>query len=204
MRLRHLRVVKHTAVLLAALSMVALLQPQAEAATPSWNYHLDIYYTSVTCVDHLQHVHKCPYPPPGTGLTNTQLAKELGGNFGRDFPISGGPNHYPNIGDRYDLRPALLNNAPVRVTTVGNISRNQMFWTFTALKGHFDGAGSTISFNFYSDGVRAHLLVDAHIIKDRSLFNAVNAGAARIAWERFYRNTASNVCRYQLKSKNCI
>lgn len=48
MRLRHLRVVKYTAVLLAALSMVALVQPQAVAATPSWNHHLDIYYTSVT------------------------------------------------------------------------------------------------------------------------------------------------------------
>jgi hypothetical protein len=192
-----------------AVSLVLLVlifsfcNPVQAASTPTWRYHLDISYTNVRCINSLSRVVQCPYPPPGTGVTNAQLANELGPRFGRDFPVARGPARWPTIGSQYNLRASWMANAPVKVTNVGDVSRRQTWFTLTALKGHFDGAGSTITFAFYNDGKRAHLVVDAHVVKSRAYFNAINSTGARAVWQAFFLNTIRNICRDQQGRKNC-
>ncbi|UFN45137.1 hypothetical protein [Nocardioides okcheonensis] len=87
--------------------------------------------------------------------------------------------------------------APVRVTQITGVG-----FTFEAQAGHFDGAGSEITFRFYStcSGTRPwlHLNVSARVIKDRGAAqNAANAAIAKRQWQRFLNNTNENTIARQ-------
>lgn len=73
-----------------------------------------------------------------------------------------------------------------------------MSFKFLAQKGHFDGEGSTISFNSYHTCTNKlptlHIAVSATVKKDNgAVVNAANATIAKSQWQRFidrlYTNT---------------
>lgn len=70
---------------------------------------------------------------------------------------------------------------------------------FRALPGHFDGAGSAISFTFYKPaGWPVRIAIAATIIKDNgTIRNNANAYVAKTQWTRFATNLVLNTRRYR-------
>lgn len=128
------------------------------------------------------------------GVTWQQVKQELQRCFTCNFPIQNATNAYPSVGAEMNLRPYLAGSAPVKVVQVGN----QVDWTFEALPGHFDDAGSVIAFRLYSDGTRMNLQVKAGVVRDRgSIQNALNRRAAQQSWQGFINQLGANICAYQ-------
>ncbi|MCW3493226.1 hypothetical protein [Microbacterium sp. SSM24] len=123
--------------------------------------------------------------------TPARVLKELRRCFNCSFPVQGAPRAFPAVGQ--DIR---LNASPFTCINVGYINATvemryvtSTSFAFTALKGHFDGAGSTISFTFYNDRSGfLHLSVRAHIMRDGGAANAVNQRIASETWNTFLAN----------------
>jgi hypothetical protein len=109
------------------------------------------------------------------------------------FPIAGASRLYPVAGGTMNL-----NASPFTVITIPAPVRTQFAnggaLQFVALSGHFDGAGSTITFSWYNDpSGYIHLYVHAMIMQDRGpAINVANSRAAGVTWLGYWRKVADN------------
>lgn len=148
---------------------------------PAWNYDYDF---SATLPGYFATYSKA---------TSNDVDHLLRGCFNCYFPISGAPRAYPVDGQILSLNASpfsfILIKAPVRVQTV---SMGAM--QFVAQAGHFDGAGSTITFAWYNGiGGYIHLYVHAHVMIDNGgPANAANATIAGVNWLRYWVAVANN------------
>jgi hypothetical protein len=104
------------------------------------------------------------------------------------FPIGNAPRDYPNDGDVINLNASpfslIVIPAPVRVqTAMGGAMQ------FVAMPGHFDGAGSMITFSWYNDvSGYLHLYVHAMVLRDLgTVVNSHNATIAGANWLTFWQ-----------------
>ncbi|MBD9704386.1 hypothetical protein IHE56_20360 [Streptomyces sp. ID01-12c] len=113
--------------------------------------------------------------------------QELKRCFNCTFPVKNAPKKYPREGQLINLKacaagPFGCRNAPVKFYTKG--MKNG--WYFIAQKGHFDGAGSRVNFQFYNDKKTGYLMLHvwAHVAKP-SVPDGVNKSFARGKWQDF-------------------
>lgn len=117
----------------------------------------------------------------------------LHGCFNCWFPINGAPRGYPVDGQVLTLNASPFTiisvPAPVKMQTA-----NGGALQFVAQPGHFDGAGSIITFSWYNDpSGYLHLYVHAKILVDRG--PAINIANSRIAgtnWLLFWQRVADH------------
>ncbi len=110
------------------------------------------------------------------------------------FPIGNAPRAYPNDGDIINLNASpfsfIVLPAPVKVqTAMGGALQ------FVAARGHFDGAGSMITFSWYNDASGyLHLYVHAMVLRDLgTVVNAHNALIAGTNWLTFWQRVVDRV-----------
>jgi len=147
-------------------------------ADPNWSYdfydNLRILYTPH---DVMNNLHAC---------------------FNCEFPISGAPSKYPAVGDTLNLNASPFSfisiPAPVQVSNSYDAGTVAGFG-FTALAGHFDGAGSIVQFTFDGDRTRyLSLEVMANVVVDRgAVANAANTLAAEREWGIFGQNVVNTL-----------
>jgi hypothetical protein len=117
--------------------------------------------------------------------------------FNCHFPITGAPWKYPADGDVLALNASpfslQLTAAPVKVQTA-----NGGAMQFVAMPGHFDGAGSLITFSWYNDpSGYLHLYVHAMIKRDLGPhLNIANSKIAGVNWMHFWQHVADNASAY--------
>lgn len=139
-------------------------------ADPAWTYRFDIRsYTLITGKEK---------------ATPARVMKELRRCFNCSFPVTGAPHAFPVYGQTINLDASpftfIKKPAPVKVSDV-----NSTGFQFVAKKGHFDGEGSTITFNFYNDASGwLHLTTRAIVVKGGSL-TSVNKAFAEQKWHDF-------------------
>lgn len=104
---------------------------------------------------------------------------ELKRCFNCSFPVSGAPTKYPGSGQIIQLNasPFSFVKIPAPVVFFKAGPSTEPDWKFSAMSGHFDGAGSGISFDFYKpSGYPVRIAISATIMKDNGpIANAVNA-----------------------------
>ncbi|MCS5733698.1 hypothetical protein [Herbiconiux daphne] len=116
-----------------------------------------------------------------------------GGCFNCYFPISGAPRTYPVDGQILPLNASPFSlealAAPVRMQTA-----NGGAMQFLAQAGHFDGAGSLITFSWYNDpSGYLHLYVHAKIMRDLGpTLNIINSRIAGANWLLYWQRVADN------------
>ncbi|MFJ6678613.1 hypothetical protein ACIQLK_05715 [Microbacterium sp. NPDC091382] len=144
---------------------------------PAWNYYLDHGLNGV--VAHGKEK-----------ATPKRVMAELRRCFNCSFPVAGAPKAFPKVGQLIPLDASPFTcivkiNAAVKMNYVTSTT-----FAFIAAPGHFDGAGSTISFTFYNDkSGYLHLAVGAHILKDNgAVANEVNKRVASQTWLNFLGN----------------
>jgi hypothetical protein len=121
------------------------------------------------------------------------VSRLLHGCFNCYFPINGAPRGYPADGDILNLNASPFSlealRAPVRVQTA-----NGGAMQFLAQAGHFDGAGSLITFSWYNDpSGYIHLYVHAKIVRDLGPhLNIINSRIAGANWLFFWQRVADN------------
>lgn len=105
--------------------------------------------------------------------------------FNCTFPVKNAPKKYPKKGQLIKLRacaagPFGCKNAPVKFYE----QKNGFY--FIAQKGHFDGAGSKIYFQFYNEKKTGYLglHVWAYVTKP-TVPDSVNKSVARGTWQDF-------------------
>lgn len=104
--------------------------------------------------------------------------------FAADPLLTGAPKKMPTKGTSVPLRLGGVGNFTVKKGDEWYFSsRNNFGWQFIAQSGHVDGAGSTITFDFYDryDGKFVQV-VNAYIKKDFVLGNATYKAAASRSW----------------------
>lgn len=153
---------------------------------PSWTYGYDITYI----------VDESTLSVRQSKRTPNQVTAKLKTCFNCYFPISGAPATYPYVGQTMPLviqHPYLFWVTMPAPVVVSSLATNG--WTFTAKSGHVDGAGSKISFLWYSDvNGFLHLLVQGSIVNpdpcDLTAFvcQSVYPSEARKSWYRLFVN----------------
>ncbi|TDK25830.1 hypothetical protein E2F48_11440 [Arthrobacter crusticola] len=144
-------------------------------ADPTWYYQVDHRsYTYITGKEK---------------AAASRVIPELNRCFNCSFPVSGAPSYFPAVGAKINLNASPFSlikiPAPVQVSHKGSVS-----FGFLALAGHFDGAGSTVSFRFYNDASGwLHINVYAKVVKDRgAVANDLNKRVASQTWANFLAN----------------
>jgi hypothetical protein len=128
--------------------------------------------------------------PKATDLAAGRL---LHGCFNCYFPINGAPRSYPVDGQVLPLNASPFSleatAAPVKVQTA-----NGGAMQFLALPGHFDGAGSLITFSWYNDpSGYLHLYVHAMVKRDLGPYlNIINSRIAAANWLLYWQRVADN------------
>lgn len=118
--------------------------------------------------------------------------------FNCEFPIQGAPAAYPAVGDTLNLNASPFTfisiPAPVEVSNSYDAGTVAGFG-FTALPGHFDGAGSIVQFTFSGDLTHyLSLEVMANVEVDRgAVANAANTLAAEHEWGIFGQNVVDTL-----------
>jgi hypothetical protein len=115
--------------------------------------------------------------------------QELKRCFNCTFPVKNAPKKYPKENQLIKLKacaagPFGCRNAPVRYH--GGVKNG---WYFTAEKGHFDGKGSKVYFQFYNEKNTGYLALHvwAYVAKP-SVPDSVNKSFARGKWQDFAHN----------------
>lgn len=110
------------------------------------------------------------------------------------FPIGNAPRAYPKDGDVINLNASpfsfIVLPAPVRAqTAMGGALQ------LVALPGHFDGAGSMVTFSWYNDAAGyLHLYVHAMVLVDYGpTINGHNALIAGANWHTFWQRIVDRV-----------
>ncbi|SDZ14390.1 hypothetical protein [Herbiconiux ginsengi] len=148
---------------------------------PTWYYTYDFSAT-------LPGYH-ATYPK----ATDTAVDRLLHTCFNCYFPINGAPRSYP-----FDGQVLLLNASPfsleLTAAPVLMQTANQGAMQFVAQAGHFDGAGSMITFSWYNDpSGYIHLYVHAKILRDLGVFlNVQNSHIAGANWLLYWQRVADH------------
>ena len=159
-------------------------------ADPGFNYAIDLEPRSLVCVGYGQ----CFDLPVAhaDGQAAIQLLRHC---FNCYFPIPGAPHAFPVNGQVLPLKIKLfsdfltLASAPVKAYTT--LPGPYGTFEFIAQAGHFDGAGSTIYFQFYQGAHHGplHLAVTAHIANSHgSIADYINRKTAQAKWQDFLQN----------------
>ncbi|NQX33379.1 hypothetical protein [Herbiconiux sp. VKM Ac-2851] len=128
--------------------------------------------------------------PKATELAASHLLHNC---FNCSFPIFGAPRGYPVDGQVLNLNASPFSlqafAAPVKVQTA-----NGGAMQFVALPGHFDGAGSLITFSWYNDpSGYLHLYVHAMVKVDNGpTMNIANSRIAGANWMLFWQRVADH------------
>lgn len=128
--------------------------------------------------------------PKATELAASHLLHTC---FNCSFPIFGAPRGYPVDGQVLNLNASPFSlqafAAPVKVQTA-----NGGAMQFVALPGHFDGAGSLITFSWYNDpSGYLHLYVHAMVKVDNGpTVNIANSRVAGANWMLFWQRVADH------------
>ncbi|QJU53176.1 hypothetical protein SCB71_07765 [Herbiconiux sp. KACC 21604] len=121
------------------------------------------------------------------------VSRLLHGCFNCYFPIFGAPRSYPVDGQILPLSVTpftwTATAAPVKAQTA-----NGGALQFLALDGHFDGAGSLITFSWYNDpSGYLHLYVHAMVRKDNGpAINLINSRTAGANWLLYWKRVADS------------
>lgn len=149
-------------------------------------------------------------PDYGEGITVEKAMKELRRCFNCSFPIAGAPKAFPKLNQIIALNasPFSIKNIPYINAKVKVTATAWRTWKFTAEPGHFDGAGSTVTFAWYQTCTslkkpRIHMNVGAVIKKDLGAGNAAVKTAAAWKWGLFVSNTYYNAIKYQGATNRC-
>jgi len=119
---------------------------------------------------------------------------ELRRCFDCNFPVFEAPAGFSNQGDV--LPPRACNfwkvedafcGAPVSMYTNG-----RTFIRYSALDGHFDGAGSTVTFTFYREGASTWMNVTGFVV-DPLVPEAASRQGAFIAWDTYAQQLGENL-----------
>jgi hypothetical protein len=190
------RVMVALATVLTAFGAVAATAGTAEAATPRLRFFYSYDYT-VTSIGAAP-VH----------ASFDDAFRALHACFNCSFPVPGAPAEFPAEGQLLPLKPCLLGpigcvDAPVR-----SYARDQNgYLEFIAQPGHFDGAGSTITFRFHTDSAGVlHLNVTAFVATQASTAfppDSVNRQFASTTWGDFARNIGDFIYLHVCGSLNC-
>ncbi|UXY30193.1 hypothetical protein [Streptomyces sp. HUAS TT20] len=122
----------------------------------------------------------------GVAWAPSLAIKELHRCFNCTFPIKGAPKKYPKENQHLSLKacaagPFGCRNAPVRYH--GGVKNG---WYFTAEKGHFDGAGSKVYFQFYSEKNTHYLMLHVWAyVTHPTVPDAINKSFATGKWQDF-------------------
>ncbi|MEU6330514.1 hypothetical protein ABZ851_25040 [Streptomyces sp. NPDC047049] len=126
---------------------------------------------------------------PGLRVSPAKAMKSLKHCFNCTFPVKGAPKKFPKENQRINLEACAVffacKDAPVRYHGLGNMKNA---WYFTAEKGHFDGAGSKVYFNFYT-GSKGYL--ELHVegyVTHPSVPDSLNKRFAVEKWQSFAHN----------------
>lgn len=136
--------------------------------------------------------------PPIKANNTGPVFAELHRCFNCSFPVSGAPSKYPSTGQFIPLKACYIPgfaclSAPIKAYPDDRHSR----LTFIAQPGHFDGAGSVLTFIWSRDSkAQLHLTVTGEVVSP-SIPDAVNAIAAQQTWGQFAQRLALNIVRYQ-------
>lgn len=114
----------------------------------------------------------------------TALA-ELKRCFNCSFPLGGAAATFPAVGHVWNLVGPGGVAAPVKITTA-NATTGQ--WTFTAQPGHFDAAGSTISFAINQGRDNEFVLAVSADIVGSSVPEWMQRPVAETTWRGFTYN----------------
>lgn len=114
---------------------------------------------------------------------------ELKRCFNCTFPVKGAPKKYPAENQKLDLKACasyfVCKNAPVRYHK-GGIANG---WYFTAEQGHFDGKGSRVSFQYYSEKDTHYLMLHVRAyVTHPAVPDSLNKRFAYDAWQDFSHN----------------
>ncbi|MDO9396617.1 MAG: hypothetical protein Q7T71_08740, partial [Herbiconiux sp.] len=148
---------------------------------PKWFYSYDFSTTSTG------------WPARHPKASDVAVDHLLHGCFNCWFPVAGASRAYPVDGAVMNLNASPFTiievPAPVKVQTA-----NGGALQFLATSGHFDGAGSTITFAWYNDvNGYLHLYVHAMIMVDRGpTVNIANSRLAGVTWLGFWKRVADN------------
>lgn len=123
---------------------------------------------------------------PGGFVSQPTALAELKRCFNCSFPLSGAAASFPAVGNVWNLSGPGGVAAPVEVTSA-NATTGQ--WTFTAQPGHFDAAGSTVSFAINQGRDNEFVLaVSANVVGSN-----VPEWLQRVAAENLWRGFAYNI-----------
>lgn len=126
------------------------------------------------------------------GATLAQVKQSLMNCFNCIFPVQGAPVAYPQTGDVIELKAATAAPTTVKVVQMDPINP---IWTFEAMDGHFDGAGSIVAFRFFVADGRVKLQVKAGVVRDNGkLINWANNQFAEGYWQSFIDRVGLNMC----------
>ena len=132
--------------------------------------------------------------------------KELHRCFNCSFPITGAPATYPKNGQHLPLKACGLPgcpDAPVKAYS----HEDQGYLQFVAEPGHFDGAGSTVTFRFSRDAQgNLNLNVTAYVTTtttNATINDDLNKYFAHEAWGDFARELALNIEIYDCPTGVC-
>ncbi|WP_200301349.1 hypothetical protein [Streptomyces adelaidensis] len=116
----------------------------------------------------------------------SEAIRELKKCFNCTFPVKGAPKKYPAENQRINLKACatffVCKNAPVRY----HKGKDKYGWYFTAEKGHFDGAGSKVYFNFINEKKTGYLKIHvwAYVAKP-TVNDSLNKRFATSKWQEF-------------------
>jgi hypothetical protein len=136
-------------------------------------------------------------PPITAGSTRVVFA-ELHRCFNCSFPVGNAPSKYPSSGQFIPLSACYIPgiiclNAPVKAYPDDAHSTIRL----VAQPGHFDGAGSVVTFVFSRDSAaRLHLTVTGDVVNP-SIPDWLDIEGAQAIWSRFARQLALNISVYQ-------
>ncbi|UQN30481.1 hypothetical protein [Brachybacterium kimchii] len=126
---------------------------------------------------------------PGGYVSMTDALKELKRCFSCSFPIKGATKAFPKKGVTFPLVVSGGIKAPVKITQSNSKAGS---WQFTALKGHFDAAGSTINFNVFQGRDLEFVLGVTAKVKGTKVPEFLNKTHAKATWRKFTLRTCQN------------
>lgn len=126
---------------------------------------------------------------PGGFVSQAAALAELKRCFNCSFPLGGAAATFPAVGNVWNLAGPGGVAAPVKITSA-NATTGQ--WTFTAQPGHFDAAGSTISFAINQGRDNEFVLAVSADIVGSSVPEWMQRPVAETTWRGFTYNIWNN------------
>jgi hypothetical protein len=124
--------------------------------------------------------------------------------FNCSFPVDGGPLRYPSNGQYLPLKVCIEGVVcPLNAPVDSYDHEQQGYLQFVALAGHFDGAGSTVTFTFYKDSSGyLHLQVVGEVASP-TIPDPVNIAGATNTWANFAENLGNFMGKFTCANAVC-